>query len=84
MELVGVVEVHEVDAVCCGGADEGGGFAGVGEDDVRGVNGAWGDGEDLGDFAVGGAVEACAEGCEEAQDVWVCVTFYGWKYKKCK
>ena len=61
VELVGVVERHGVDAGSSGGADEGEGFAGVGEDDAGGMDGALADGEDLVDFTIGSAVETGSE-----------------------
>jgi len=78
VELVGVVERHGVNARSSGGADEGDGFARVGEDDAGGVDGALADGEDLVDFAVGSAVEAGSERGEEPDDVWVWVALDSW------
>lgn len=74
VELIGVIKGHGVNARsgCC--ADEGDGFAWIGEDDARRIDGALTDGEDLVDFAVGSTVKTGAERSQESNDIGIWVT----------
>ena len=75
-KFVGVVEGHGVDSEGSSGSDEGGWFAGVGEDDLVG-GGRGREGEDGGHLGLGGAIEAGSEEGEELEDEGIGVALDG-------
>jgi hypothetical protein len=75
-KLVAIIECHAGYAHFGCVSDKRDGLARISEDDPVRVNAT--NGEDLGYFAVGGAVEAGAECCEKAEHVWVGIAFNGY------
>jgi len=73
-ELISVVEGHEGNVVASGVLDVVHGLAGVGEDDLGGVDAHLENGVDL---FLGGTVEAEAELCERLEELRVVVALHG-------
>jgi hypothetical protein len=72
VQLVGIVEGHEVDALVRSIADEGNGLAWVGEDDARRVDPS--DVKNLANFVERSTIEASAESGKKANDIRIRVT----------
>ena len=73
VKLVGIVKGHHIDPHFSCIADKGSRLAWVGKNDVGGINSA--NAQDIGDFIIGGTVEACAKGSQEANDIGIRVAF---------